>query len=272
MTWARFDDRYPLHTKMLKAGPEALALDVAGICYANAERTDGFISDDDLPVVYPILKNPTAVARKLERIGRWERDENRGGWDIHDFLDYNPSASAQAERQAKRSAAGQRGGKASAKAKGSASAQAPANPVSRSSSLDSSSSSSTVLVPGWVDDDDVSLACWVLTQRKLRSEREAGRGPTTSEDGWLKATFLALKRTHEAASLPDESCTPEQLADWFEPKPAPKQPDPLDTTAAAARAREERHDNPCPDCRGNAILDNGSFCPACHPMARVENG
>jgi hypothetical protein len=106
LSWVKIDDRYPWHKKLAQAGPAmrafAMALDITGKCHAAQHRTDGFLDDailDDLYVVLPRRKGP-AVRDVLVRVGRWERDEQRGGYWIHDYLAYNPSAEEQvAERE-----------------------------------------------------------------------------------------------------------------------------------------------------------------------------
>lgn len=107
MVWAKVDDQYPLHRKILPAGIEALGFDVAGWCYCNRYETDGFIADDLLPTVYPPLKNPKKVADKLVEVGRWDRV--RGGYRVHDFLEFNPSAEQVRTTRQARSEAGSRG-------------------------------------------------------------------------------------------------------------------------------------------------------------------
>lgn len=147
MVWAKFDDQYPRHKKLLAAGAEGMALDVAAICWSNAEGTDGFIPDYALTILYPV-RNHTKVAARLVEVRRWEREE--GGWHIHDFHDFNPSAEEAVATREARAEAGRRGGEASAEAKRQANAAAPAeangsanakqnsNPVSRSKSSSNS--------------------------------------------------------------------------------------------------------------------------------------
>lgn len=89
MTWAKFDDGYPLNDKSLRAGLEAVGFDACGICYCARNLTDGHISDGDLALVYPPARNPKRLAEKLIAAGRWKRV--KGGYQIHDYLDYNPS-------------------------------------------------------------------------------------------------------------------------------------------------------------------------------------
>jgi hypothetical protein len=97
MSWARLDDRYPRHRKLVAAGvlrPLCIALDVSGICHAAEYATDGFVADRDLPHVLEVLprNRQQAVLAKLVDVGRWHRDTQAGGYWIHDFLKYNPSA------------------------------------------------------------------------------------------------------------------------------------------------------------------------------------
>ncbi len=82
MGWARLDDGYPHHPKMLAAGADALVLDVAGVCYANRYQTDGWIADTQLTTLYPPLRNPRKAAQALVDVGRWTRED--GGWRIHE--------------------------------------------------------------------------------------------------------------------------------------------------------------------------------------------
>lgn len=110
MGWAKFDDRWPTHPKLLAAGLEAKGLDACGICYAAGQETDGFIPDSALSILAAGHRNPHKVAKVLVDVGRWTRDDERKGYVIHDYLDYNPSKeSREAERQGKRDA-GRRGG------------------------------------------------------------------------------------------------------------------------------------------------------------------
>jgi hypothetical protein len=99
VSWVKIDDRYAHHPKILAAGPLAMALDIAGMCYAAAHETDGRIPTAALALLTPFLTPPKqrAAAAKLVEVGRWETIP--GGWQIHDFLAYNPTA---ADRAAKR--------------------------------------------------------------------------------------------------------------------------------------------------------------------------
>lgn len=102
MAWTKIDDGYRHHPKMLAAGLEALGLDVCAMTYASQHRTDGFIPDYAVAALYPTPKSTKLVAT-LVKVGRWHRDDTRGGYWIHDYLAYNPSAEeAEAEAEARR--------------------------------------------------------------------------------------------------------------------------------------------------------------------------
>lgn len=91
MAWVRIDDGMTEHPKLVEAGPLALALHVAGLCYCNRQLTDGLI--------------PRKVARRLmdfedyddvdsviERLVAAEIWHLEGSdYRIHDYLEYQPS-------------------------------------------------------------------------------------------------------------------------------------------------------------------------------------
>lgn len=101
MGWARFDDAYSDHPKIALAGVMAELLDIRAILYACRFETDGLIPRAVLPIVGRGIPSTTKHARKLVEVGRWV--ETVDGWEICDFLDYNPSrASREADRAAAR--------------------------------------------------------------------------------------------------------------------------------------------------------------------------
>lgn len=100
MSWVKIDDRYATHRKIMRAGPVAMALDVAGMCYAAQHETDGHIPRDALTAVAPCIPKAKAIAAaaKLVEVDRWEAVAD--GWRIHDFLVYNPTAEERRAKQA----------------------------------------------------------------------------------------------------------------------------------------------------------------------------
>lgn len=137
MTWVRIDDGFYQHPKVVAAGPLAMAMQVAALCYCNRNLTDGFVpwavaqnllswefmgateSERGRPVFKIGLTCGMAgddvtcqsVIQVLVGYGLW--DEADGGFVVHDYLDYQPSkAEILALRETK-----SRAGKASARSK-----------------------------------------------------------------------------------------------------------------------------------------------------------
>jgi general stress protein YciG len=135
MAWARIDDNYPSHPKVVAIGAEGLALDVAGICYAARFETDGQVPAMMLGALCPPVADPEAVVQLLVGAGRWHAPGHAcpqcpavtDGWIIHDFLDYNPSAADQADRRRKRAEAGRKGGQRSGQVRSNGSSDGQAN-------------------------------------------------------------------------------------------------------------------------------------------------
>ncbi|MFD4257759.1 hypothetical protein ACFWR9_09005 [Streptomyces sp. NPDC058534] len=88
MPWVKLDDRFPSHRKVALLTDRAFRLHVSALCWASENLTDGRIADRELPLVAKV-RNVKATAQQLAEAGVWDRIE--GGWEIHDYLDYNPS-------------------------------------------------------------------------------------------------------------------------------------------------------------------------------------
>src|SRR4051812_9685997 len=100
MTWVRLDDGFADHPKVVSIGKTALAVHVWAICYSARHLTDGFIALGALsgcPWVSKRSALESALGR-LEGAGLWERRE--GGFEINDYLDYNPTAAKVKEKRA----------------------------------------------------------------------------------------------------------------------------------------------------------------------------
>lgn len=93
MTWVKLDDRTAHHPKILAAGPEAFALWVASLCYANSHHTDGFIPDSALAALIPgafSTRKLNKLSEKLATVSLWIRGEL--GWFLHDYSEYQHQA------------------------------------------------------------------------------------------------------------------------------------------------------------------------------------
>lgn len=104
MTWVRLEDGFADHPKIVAVGPEGMALYVAGLCYSNRYLTDGFIPQAQVPKLIG-TQEPTS---KLVKQGLWEIVE--GGYQIHDYDEYQPSRDDILEIRKARSEAGRKGG------------------------------------------------------------------------------------------------------------------------------------------------------------------
>ena len=98
MPWVRLDDRFPSHRKVALLSDRAFRLYVSALCWSSENLTEGRILDRELSLVARI-RGAKTVAKELEDARLWDRIE--GGWDIHDYLEYNPDrARVQADRGA----------------------------------------------------------------------------------------------------------------------------------------------------------------------------
>ena len=89
MAWVRIDDQLSDHPKIVSAGPDAAWLYISGLCYAARYLTDGFIPEAQVRRLSDI-KNSPAAAKRLVSNGLWDAVE--GGYQVHDYLDYNDDA------------------------------------------------------------------------------------------------------------------------------------------------------------------------------------
>jgi hypothetical protein len=112
MTWIKLDDAMADHPKYMELdgpfAPLALALQVRALCYSSRHLTDGRIPEAALPSLltgFSELGIETGGVAGIATFGQQANDWNwgdimvhaglwdrvKGGYRIHDFLDYNPS-------------------------------------------------------------------------------------------------------------------------------------------------------------------------------------
>jgi hypothetical protein len=96
--WLKVDDRVRTHPKTVKAGPAAAWFWFCGICYCREHLTDGFIGDGMIQSLAPGVTNGRKLAERLVDAGLWHRTE--GGFQVHDFLDWNPTRASVLEKRA----------------------------------------------------------------------------------------------------------------------------------------------------------------------------
>lgn len=101
--WVRLDDSFATHHKLIAAGPLAMALQVRAICYARHQRTDGWIPTPVIPSLIFDLPTDRDWPAYMQQHHLWDRRDD-GEYEVHDFLDWNPSTKELdlvKERQAK---------------------------------------------------------------------------------------------------------------------------------------------------------------------------
>ena len=163
MTWAKIDDLMPEHPKVLRLSSDAFRVHVSAICYASRNLTDGAIADAALHS----LRATDAVVHELKRANLWERERGKG-WQIHDYLEYNPSREQVLAQRQERARAGQRGGQAAARARAIATDTAGATPLASSPVPSRPVGRSTIRSVGKEED-------------QLNTDRSVGAKPTIRE-------------------------------------------------------------------------------------------
>lgn len=96
--WARLDDALIDHEKIFTAGDLlgkngaaiALGFFAVGLMWSNKHLTDGFLKDAVIRSFGRHVEDPRRVADALAKAELFDKVE--GGFQIHDFNDWNPTA------------------------------------------------------------------------------------------------------------------------------------------------------------------------------------
>lgn len=98
-TWIKVYNSLPTHPKIIRAGDRAAWLFVCGLCYCNEHLTDGYIDAAVLQILAPGVRSVEKLASALVSSGLWEQVE--GGWQVHEYREFQRSASEVREQRAK---------------------------------------------------------------------------------------------------------------------------------------------------------------------------
>ncbi len=116
MSWLKLDDQIFLNRKVARCDPETKLLYIVGLTYCANQLTDGEIPEDVLPLLAGMAgidkQNAKQSASKLLDVCLWLATPD--GWQIPDYLEYNPSREQVEHNRNVRSQSGRAGGKAKA--------------------------------------------------------------------------------------------------------------------------------------------------------------
>lgn len=90
LSWVRVQSALSRNHKVLtllpqKGGDRALNVFIFGLGYCAEQRNDGFIPEGALGLFHGNARS----AQLLSEVGMW--DEVKGGWDVHDYAEYQPT-------------------------------------------------------------------------------------------------------------------------------------------------------------------------------------
>lgn len=89
MSWVKLDDAFFTNPKVTAVHPLGRLLYMAGLCYSAAGMTDGRITKGALPLLLVQSGAKKSSVADLVEAGLWIERDN--GWEVHDFLRFNPS-------------------------------------------------------------------------------------------------------------------------------------------------------------------------------------
>lgn len=126
MAWVKLDDGFFLNPKIVAAGRDARDMYLAGLTYSAGQLTDGFLGEGVIPLVAAMagVSDARELVERLVELKLWEAIP--GGYQIHDYHDYNPSAAKVRALRKARAEAGRKGGRASGASNTEATPQAKA--------------------------------------------------------------------------------------------------------------------------------------------------
>jgi general stress protein YciG len=126
MTWFKVDDSFYDHPKVFDAPDCAVALWLRAGTWSARNLTDGFVPSG-MPARF--CDDHERAVRDLMTRGLWKRA--RGGYQFHDWRDYQPSAGNVKSVREKRAEAGRKGGLSSGmtRSKPQSKTEANASPV-----------------------------------------------------------------------------------------------------------------------------------------------
>lgn len=103
MPWGRYESSFARHPKVQRIArderADAIALHLGATLYCAELLTDGFVPTDVVPrLSHEVgIEDHDPALKTLLKVGLF--DKVRGGYNVHDYLDYNPSAAEVKEKR-----------------------------------------------------------------------------------------------------------------------------------------------------------------------------
>ncbi|MEW1813256.1 hypothetical protein AB0284_21445 [Pseudarthrobacter phenanthrenivorans] len=121
MGWFKVDDQLAFHAKVMLAGNSAMGLWIRAGAWSSAHLTDGFVPTHMASAMANMANGMAKPCDQdaLVMAGLW--DEVEGGYQFHDWSDFQPSADEERERREKIKEARKQAGKKGAAARWNAS-------------------------------------------------------------------------------------------------------------------------------------------------------
>lgn len=200
MGWAKFDDQFTDHPKVVSAGPMAELLAMRAVIHCARYETDGHVQAAQLSRLALGITSPKRQVKALVDVGLWDEDADSNGWWVHDFLDYHPS---RAEKDEDRARARERMAKARAKKErrsSGSSADVQANTQENSGRSSDNPDPAPPEVPNGTSPDPPEVSDEARDLTRLLAQRVQENGfkvPDPSRKAhadWLKAADLLLRK------------------------------------------------------------------------------
>lgn len=258
MGWFKVDDQLAFNAKIVAAGNSAMGLWLRAGSWSSAQLTDGFIPIHMANAMANAMANPSDQDA-LVSVGLW--DEVDGGFQFHDWSEFQPSAEEERAKRKARSLAGKKGaaarwdGKPDSKSHG----KTDANPVAKECDLDA---------PTRPDPTEEAKASSSRTKRGTRIPADFTVTPEMI--AWAGANAAAVDGPRETQKFINywqskagrEGVKLDWVATWRNwmlnaaeraPKGKPSTSDKMRDTLERAQALQSRMDNP-----GQTILQIGA--------------
>jgi DnaD/phage-associated family protein len=134
MPWIKLDDNWMDHPKIIRVGRDARDMWLASISWCAKHLTDGIFPSELLPTLSIMagidVANCQTFANLLLDACLWEIVDDK--YQVHDYLDYNPSKEQAESTKTARKEAGKAGGVAKASKNVAKSKQNPSKTVAKS--------------------------------------------------------------------------------------------------------------------------------------------